>query len=95
MTNRIQIDRLEWDHWNLNHISKHDVTKDEIREVTQSDFIHKESYKGRFLVTGRTKAGRVLSMAIGESPVRPGSYYVFSARPASRKERREFKETEQ
>jgi uncharacterized DUF497 family protein len=63
MTIRLQIERLEWDEWNLEHIKKHDVTKDEIDEIIQSDYAQKESYKNRVLVTGTTRAGRVLSVA--------------------------------
>lgn len=95
MTIRLQIDRLEWDEWNLEHITKHDVTKDEIDAVVRSDFAQKESYKGRILITGTTATGRVLSVVVGQSPNRSGAYYVFSARPASRKERRELEEWRQ
>jgi hypothetical protein len=63
MTIRLQIERLEWDEWNLEHIKKHDVTKDEIDEIIQSDYAQKESYKNRVLVTGTTRSGRVLSVA--------------------------------
>ena len=94
MTNRLQIERLDWDEWNREHIKKHGVTEAEIHEIVQSDNVIKDSYKGRFLVTGRTRAGRALSMAVGKSPGHPGTYYVFSARPASRKERRELEDHE-
>jgi uncharacterized DUF497 family protein len=94
MTNRLQIDQLAWDHWNLEHIKKHGVSKTEIDEVVQSDYVYKDSYKERFLVTGRTRAGRVQSIAVGGSPGLPGTFYVFSARQASRKERRELEESE-
>jgi uncharacterized DUF497 family protein len=92
MTIRLQIDSLEWDDWNLEHIKKHDVSRQEAEEVIQSDYAYKESYSNRILITGRTWAGRVLSIAVGASPDRPGAYYVFSARPAHRKERRVLEE---
>lgn len=92
MTIRLQIDRLDWDDWNLEHIQKHGVSREEVEEVIRFDYAYKESYRNRFLVTGKTRAGRVLSIAVGASPDRPGVYYVFSARPAHRKERRELEE---
>lgn len=85
-----RIDELEWDEWNLNHIQKHDVTVTEVAEVTVGDAIHQASYKNRVLVTGPTSAGRMLTVAIGESPSTRYRWYVFSARPASRVERREY-----
>jgi uncharacterized DUF497 family protein len=92
MTIRLHIVPLDWDHWNQEHIRKHDVTREEVEEVVGSIPIFRESYRNRFLMIGLTAAGRPLAVAIGPSPNRPGAYYVFSARTAHRKERRDLQE---
>ncbi len=85
----LRIDALDWDDWNLAHIDKHQVTPVEVQETVVGNAIYRASYKNRIAVTGPTVAGRMLTVIIGESPHQPHHYYVFSARPASRPERRE------
>ena len=87
---RPRIDDLDWDTWNLAHITKHGVTQDEVEEAIGGEAIFRVSYKNRLAATGSTLDGRMLTVIIGESPHRAHLYYVFSARPASRQERREF-----
>ena len=52
-----------------------------------------ETYKQRLQLVGPTVTRRMLSIVIGAVPDRPGTYYVFSARPASRKERGMYEQT--
>jgi uncharacterized DUF497 family protein len=85
-----RIHALDWDDWNRNHISKHAVTEDEVGEVISGEAIYRASYKNRIAVTGPTQAGHILTIVIGESPRQTHLYYVFSARPASRSERRDY-----
>jgi uncharacterized DUF497 family protein len=85
-----RIDVLDWDDWNRAHITKHQVTPDEVEEVVAGDAIYFTTYKNRIIVIGPTATGRMLTVVIGESPYRRYQYYVFSARPASRSERREY-----
>lgn len=92
MTNRPHIDRLHWDDWNREHLVKHAVTVEEAEEVVAGEPIFRASYKQRLAVTGPSAAGRLLTVVIGEVPHQPGSFYVFSARPSSREERREYHE---
>ena len=87
-----QIEGLDWDDWNRDHIKKHAVTQDEVEEVVSAMAIYRASYKNRIAVTGPTQAGRVLTVVIGESPREARRYYVFSARPASRNERRDYEQ---
>ncbi len=89
-----RIDGLDWDDWNLDHITKHAVTQDEVDEVVSGGGIYRASYKNRIAVTGRTQAGRMLTVVIGESPRQAHRYYVFSARLASRSERRDYEQQE-
>ena len=92
MTSRPRIDRLHWDDWNRDHIAKHAVRPEEAEEVVAGDPIYRESYKNRLAVTGPTVAGRMLTVIVGAVPHEPTVFYVFSARPASRQERGEYRQ---
>ena len=87
MADYLGIKALIWDDWNREHIRKHDVTTEEAEEAVFSDAVVIPTYKDRFQILGLTLSGRVLSVIVGQAPGSPDSYYVFSARPASRKER--------
>jgi hypothetical protein len=84
---RLQIDRLDWDDWNIPHIARHNVTPRDVEEVVTGDASFRETYKGRFQLVGPTLSGHMLAVILGPVPHQPGVYYVFTARPASRKER--------
>lgn len=88
------LEDLDWDDWNLEHIRKHAVSRKEVEEVIALRPIFQQAYKGRFLVIGPTLACRTLAVVVGPVPNRQGLYYVFSARPASRKERRIYRLTQ-
>lgn len=88
MHSRPQIDRIAWDDWNREHITKHEVLPEEAEEVVAVSPVFRQTYKQRYQVLGPTLAGRMLSIIVGEVPGEPQVYYVFSARPASRAERR-------
>jgi uncharacterized DUF497 family protein len=85
-------DRLVWDDWNREHVAKHGVSPDEAEEVVAGDPIFRAGYKGRLVVTGPTVAGRMLTVVVGPVPHEPSAFYVFSARPASRRERGEYRQ---
>jgi uncharacterized DUF497 family protein len=93
MSSRPSIDRLHWDDWNRDHIAKHTVLPEEAEEVVAGLPGVNETYKQRLQLVGPTLAGRMLSIVVGAVPNWPGVYYVFSARPASRKERGMYKQT--
>lgn len=86
--------RLNWDEWNVAHIARHGVTQDDVDVVCHSDPVeYRQSYKKRLVVLGPASDGRILAVVIGPAPDEPpGIYYVFTARPADRKERRFYAE---
>src|SRR5690606_17118470 len=92
MSPLLRMDALTWDNWNLEHIKKHDVTVGEILDVLDSVVDGQASYKGRYRVIGVTRQGRVLTIVVGRNPSHPTIWYVFSAHPASRKERAYFQQ---
>ena len=82
----LTISRLLWNPGNVAHIAEHHVTIQEVEQVCQGEALLREGYLGRILVIGQTVAGRVLAIVL--EPVDEESYYVITARPADRKERR-------
>ena len=82
------IRRLIWDAGNVAHIARHDVSQEEVEEVCEGEFIHRETYKGRLLIIGPTQTGRILAIVL--APEGEDVYYVVTARPADRRERRDY-----
>lgn len=83
-------DRLVWDKWNIEHIKKHNVNKDEVEGIFKSKICVVSSYLGRKLVLGKTKEGRLLTVIISfEKQENP---YVVSARDMSKNERKIYYE---
>jgi len=84
---------LKWDAWNISHIrERHGIERHQVEEVFGNTPRARETHKDRLLVVGPTSAGLMLSVIIGPVPDALGFYYPFSARPASRQERRWYKQ---
>lgn len=84
--------RLIWDVWNVAHIARHNVIPEEVEEACGSVPVVLKTYADRLLVVGPTAAGRMLSVVLDPEGRTNGVYYVVTARPASRKERRIYEE---
>lgn len=82
---------LDWDDWNQEHIAKHGVTQQDVEEVVAGDPAVRETYKNRLQLIGPTRTGSMLTVITGPVPNKPGWYCAFSARPASRSERRFYR----
>ena len=82
---RIRKKDLVWDDWNIKHIKKHNVTKDEVEESFENLVVYRKGYKKRLMLIGRS-GGRILSVVVAKDNL--GSYYVVTARDADKKERR-------
>ena len=78
--------RLIWDAWNVAHIARHHVSPEEVGEVCHGEHVVQEGKKERALVFGPTQAGRMLTVVL-DSTETANTYYVVTARPASRRER--------
>jgi uncharacterized DUF497 family protein len=87
-----EVARLAWDEWNTAHIATHGITREQVEEAIAGETVARATRKHRVLVLGPTQAGRLLAVVIGPVPDQPGAYYTFSARPASRQERRFYRE---
>lgn len=79
------IRRLIWDSWNVAHIARHQVNPEEVEEICHTDPVVQQGDKGRSLVFGQTKSGRMLTVVL--DPEGESVYYPVTARPASKRER--------
>jgi uncharacterized DUF497 family protein len=90
MMDAVRIDSLVWDDWNREHARKHGVSIESIESVLAGDPIAFPSYKDRLLMIGPDSDGNMRAVIIGQVPGSEEFWYVFSARPASRKERHRY-----
>lgn len=86
----IRIRRLIWDEWNVEHISLHGIVPEDVEEVCHGDFLARQTYQRRLIVVGINKVGKLISVIL--APWEEGTYYVVTARTASKKERRIYRE---
>jgi uncharacterized DUF497 family protein len=87
----LNVARLIWDAWNVQHIARHGVVPDEVDQVCQGEPVVSATYGGRLRVFGPTESGQILTAILSPQDTE-GVYYVVTARPASRKERRRYQE---
>lgn len=83
----LNIDQLVWDEENEWHIwDRHRLRPDDVEQAVTSHDVMYRSRSGRVVLRGRTRKGHILVVVLA-----PGfsetSWYVVTARPASRKER--------
>ena len=90
----ISILGLVWDTFNEAHIwERHQLTRVEVEEVAYGrpeNLYARQTYGGRFLVIGPKADRRLIVLIL--APKGSGRHYSVSARPADRKERREYRE---
>ncbi len=86
----ISICRLIWNSWNVEHIARHNVIPDEVEEVCHGKYIVRQTYDNRILLIGPTLYGRMLVIILGPTE-KADIWYPITARPASTKERRLYK----
>ncbi|OGM13406.1 hypothetical protein A3D84_01715 [Candidatus Woesebacteria bacterium RIFCSPHIGHO2_02_FULL_42_20] len=88
---RIVVKKVIFDEYNLAHITRHKVTKEDILAVRGYIIFHKQSYQKRYLAVGRSGT-RIISIVLKRKA--PGEYYLITARDAGKKERRRVYEIE-
>jgi uncharacterized DUF497 family protein len=84
------VDKLIWDEVNTEHIRKHDVSKEEVEEALSQKTANIPGYRNRIAAIGLTSCGRVVTTILEGNSI--DGYYVVTARPSSRKERKLFNE---
>lgn len=88
---RIIVKYLVFDKRNLEHIKKHNVTRDEIEKVGKNFIYHRKTHTRRYLAVGRIEL-RIITIVVKR--VATGEYYPITARDASKKERKYLYEKE-
>ena len=90
----IDIQELEWDGFNEAHIwDRHQITRKHVEDVCfgSADNLQVEkTYGGRYLVVGPRPGGQLFAVVL--APKGGTRYYPVSARKASVKERRAYRE---
>ena len=83
---RIELNRLIWENWNVKHIlDRHSLSKKDIEKAILDVRAHRYGYKGRVVLICKLKK-RLISIIIDKKQT--GQYYVVTARPADKKERK-------
>lgn len=73
------------------HIARHQVTIEEVQQIVSGDYVYIKAREDRWLLIGRTKTGRFLTVVVGERSQKD-TYGLVTARPASREERSFYRE---
>lgn len=73
------------------HITRHQVTIEEVQQIVSGDYAYIKAREDRWLLIGKTKTGRFLTVVVGERS-QQGTYGLVTARPASREERSFYRE---
>ena len=85
----IIIRELIWTQSNIDHITRHNVTREEVEEVCHGSYIVLDAHGNRFLVIGPTQSGRALAIIL-DPEQEQSIYYPVTARQADRKERKKY-----
>lgn len=81
----LAVKEVVWDDFNIAHIGEHDVSVAEVEDICNGKVEVYLGHSGRFMVIGKTEAGRTLSVVLAQKV--KGAFYPVTARDASRKER--------
>ena len=73
-----------WEEYNIEHIKKHSVTQLEAENAGRNISYHKKTKKDRYLTVSRVDK-RIITLIIRR--IKTTTYYLVSARDASKKER--------
>lgn len=87
----IQIRKLVWTDGNIDHIARHNVTKEEVEEVCHGNYVIGEANHGRLMIIGSTQRGRALAVILDREEEEQ-IWYPVTARSADRKERQRYVE---
>ncbi len=86
----VYVRRLTWNPSNVGHIARHGIAPEDVEVVCHGEHVALQTYGWRLLLIGPSRAGRVVTVVLeseGED-----AYFVVTARPASRRERRYYRD---
>lgn len=82
----ITIEKLMIEDDREEHISKHNVSIDEVNEIVEGDHISMKGKRGRWLLVGKTNKDRFLTVIVGERKQK-NIYGLVTARSSKNKEK--------
>lgn len=88
----MRVDELIFNEKNIEHIARHNVLPDEVRQIIEGETLFLNAKFNRIMAIGVTKKRR--SLAVILERVKGHTYFVVTARDADRKERKMYREKE-
>lgn len=88
----MQIRRLRWNEWNIEHIQRHGVSQDEqdeVEDVCYSKHFAIKSGRGKMALWGQTADGRYLLVVLVIEDY--GDHYPISVRDMDQKEKKQYR----
>jgi uncharacterized DUF497 family protein len=85
---RVRLKLFVWNAHNIEHVLRHAVHPDEVDEALEGEHRTVTTHSGRYMLLGRSGAGRYLSVIY--EPLREGRGLVITARDMSHSERRRY-----
>lgn len=85
------IESLVVDEHRINHIARHEISIKEVLEVVLGNYVYIKGREDRWLLIGKTKKERFLTVVVGER-AKKNTYGLVTARPSRRDERSFYKE---
>ena len=86
----VKIRELVWTDRNIEHIARHNVLPNEVKEVLESKALFLKTKLGRTMAIGQTRKSRTLAIILEK--IVSGKYFVVTARDTDRKERKLLEE---
>ncbi len=86
----MKVDELIFNERNIEHIARHNVLPEEVKEVIEGNILPLKAKLGRVMVIGKTKKSRTLAVILEK--FKGNIYFPVTARGADRKERKMYKE---
>lgn len=83
----MRLRHLDWDEANIAHIARHNVTPGEVDEAFEEKHLIFKSRDGRYMLLGRSAAGRYLMVAFA---VKVGVARVITARDMNNAEKKRY-----
>lgn len=87
----IVVDELIIEKDRSEHISRHGVTIKEVQEIVSGNYVFIKGRGDRWLLIGKTKKRRCITVVIGERRQK-NTYGLVTARPSSKEERSFYQE---
>ncbi len=85
----MRIDWLLWNERNTEHIARHGIHPGEVDEVLEGEYRTLTTHSGRYLLLGRSAAGRYLAVIF--EPLGDGKGLVVTARDMTKTERQRYR----